>query len=119
MKRPRRGLPKVAVGALAVFGLALAMASHATILGVTGTSPTPTFNFTAMQGYISTPDGNTIYSWGYANQGAATMQLPGPTLIVNQGDTVTMLVNGQVVNAGDQASLAAGQAGDHTDNGVW
>ena len=103
MKRPSRGLPKVALGALAVLGMALAMASHATILGVTGTSPTPTFNFTAKQGYISTPDGNTIYSWGYANQGAATMQLPGPTLIVNQGDTVTITLKNSITIPGPPA----------------
>jgi len=53
------------------------------IEGLTGT----TFNLTASVGYISTPDGNSIYTWGY---GASTMQYPGPTLIVDEGDTVTV-----------------------------
>jgi FtsP/CotA-like multicopper oxidase with cupredoxin domain len=53
--------------------------------GVTG----PTFNLTAKDGYISTPDGNSLYCWGYAN-GDGLMQYPGPTLIVNQGQTVTV-----------------------------
>ncbi|MFZ5998474.1 MAG: multicopper oxidase domain-containing protein [Nitrospirota bacterium] len=59
--------------------------AFAAIQGVTGT----TFNLTAKADYISTPDGNSIYMWGYAlNNG--TMQYPGPTLIVNQGATVTV-----------------------------
>lgn len=57
----------------------------AAIDGITG----PTFNLTAKADYISTGDGNSIYNWGYAN-GTGVMQYPGPTLIVNQGDTVTV-----------------------------
>ena len=57
----------------------------AVIDGITG----PAFNLTARADYISTADGNSIYNWGYAN-GAGAMQYPGPTLIVNQGDTVTV-----------------------------
>lgn len=65
-----------------LFGGAQAFAA---IQGVTGT----TFNLTAKADYISTPDGNSIYMWGYAlNNG--TMQYPGPTLIVNQGAAVTV-----------------------------
>lgn len=61
---------------------------HAAVQGVTGTS----FTFTAKSGYISTPDGNSIYMWGYALNNS-TMQYPGPTLILNQGDTVTITLN--------------------------
>ena len=70
--------------------------------GVTGTALTPTFNLVAKDGRIMMGDGTTVYSWGYATydplmigclpQGCA--QYPGPTLIVNQGDFVTVnLVN--------------------------
>jgi FtsP/CotA-like multicopper oxidase with cupredoxin domain len=59
--------------------------SQATISGITG----PNFNFTAKPAHISTPDGNSILMWGYAN-GNGSMQYPGPTLIVNQGDTITI-----------------------------
>jgi len=98
-----KGMPKAGVAVLAVLLLALAVGAHATILGISGTSPTPTFNFTAKQGYISTPDGNMIYSWGYANSGAATMQLPGPTIIVNQGDTVTINLKNAITIPGPPA----------------
>jgi manganese oxidase len=57
----------------------------AVIDGITG----PVFNLTARADYISTGDGDSIYNWGYAN-GAGVMQYPGPTLIVNQGDTITV-----------------------------
>ncbi len=59
--------------------------AYAMIDGVAGN----TFNFTAKEGRISTVDGNSIYMWGYAN-GNGAMQYPGVTMIVNQGDTVTV-----------------------------
>lgn len=57
------------------------------IPGITG----PAFTLIAKADYISNPDGNTIYTWGYADGTAGgVMQYPGPTLIVNEGDTVTI-----------------------------
>lgn len=65
--------------------------SEAVIDGVTGT----TFNLAARQGYISTPDGNSILTWGYALDGGL-MQYPGPTMIVNQGDVVTVNLTSEI-----------------------
>src|SRR4030067_291288 len=59
-------------------------AAHGAIQGATGTS----FNLTAVAGHISTADGNSIYMWGYGLNGV--MQYPGPTLIVDQGASVTV-----------------------------
>lgn len=53
------------------------------------TSPSNSFTLTATSGYILTPDGNSIFMWGYAGASGA-FQLPGPTLCVNQGATVTV-----------------------------
>jgi manganese oxidase len=61
------------------------------IPGVTGTN----FNFTAKADYISTPDGNSILMWGYALNDER-MQYPGPTLIVNEGDTITISLNNRL-----------------------
>ena len=65
--------------------LAFGTGAHAAIDGLTGT----TFNLTAKAGYLSTAEGGSYLMWGYAN-GAAPMQFPGPTLIVNQGAVVTV-----------------------------
>jgi len=68
------------------YGLLLAsLSTQAEILGIQGSN----FQLTAKDGHISTPDNNSIYMWGYA-QGDGAMQYPGPTLIVNQGDSVTI-----------------------------
>lgn len=53
------------------------------------------FVLTAKPGYINTPDGNSIFMWGYA-LGSGDMQYPGPTLIVNQGDVITITLNNQL-----------------------
>jgi FtsP/CotA-like multicopper oxidase with cupredoxin domain len=49
-----------------------------------------TFNLVAADASLVTGDGNTIYAWGYADAASGIMQYPGPTLIVNQGDSVTV-----------------------------
>ena len=48
-----------------------------------------TITLTAGDGHISTADGNSLYFWGYG-LGTNAAQYPGTTLIVNQGDTVTV-----------------------------
>jgi Multicopper oxidase len=50
---------------------------------------TSSFVLTATTGYISTPDGNAIFMWGYAN-GNGSFQYPGPVLCANEGDNVTI-----------------------------
>lgn len=65
--------------------------AYGAIDGITG----PTFNLTAKTGYVSTADGGSYLMWGYAN-GTGEMQYPGPTLIVNQGDVVTVNLTNQL-----------------------
>src|SRR6202140_2623490 len=89
--------------------------------GITG----PTFNLTAQSAYITQPDGGMIYSWGYgcdplnppSGHAPATisaffcksMQVPGPTLIVTEGDPVTVnLTNGLPTSAGNTSILFPG-----------
>ena len=54
-----------------------AIPASAEIPGVTGTS----FTLTAKADRITTPDGNSIYFWGFA-AGSGRPQYPGPTLKV-------------------------------------
>lgn len=112
-------------GAITLFSLCTATA-QAAVPGITG----KTFNLTASADYISTPDGAMLYSWGYGcTDGGASesflpvstaaapypigkcplMQLPGPTMIVHQGDTVTVtLTNVLPVAAGNTSMLFPG-----------
>jgi len=104
------------VMAVALFFTATA---HAAAPGITG----PTFNLQASPAYITQPDGSMVYSWGYGCNGAPagfapatiqttfcpTMQLPGPTLIVTQGATVTVnLQNNLPASAGNTSILFPG-----------
>jgi FtsP/CotA-like multicopper oxidase with cupredoxin domain len=49
-----------------------------------------TINLWAKDGNWSTPDGNSIYFWGFSKGANENAQLPGPHIIVKQGDTVTV-----------------------------
>ena len=96
----------------------LVPAAFAAAPGITG----PTFNLTAQQAFLNQPDGEAVYSWGYGcngtpagfaptlpNQTCPTMQVPGPTLIVHEGDVVTVnLLNGLPNAAGNTSILFPG-----------
>jgi len=97
----------------------LAPTAHAAAPGITG----PTFSLTAQPAYLNQPDGSTVYSWGYgcngtpagyapaaiANPFCYSMQVPGPTLIVTEGQTVTVnLVNQLPTPAGNTSILFPG-----------
>ncbi len=83
--------------------------------GITG----PTFNLVASPAHISEPDGTFIYSWGYGCDGAPTgyapaaiagavcnaMQVPAPTLIVTQGQTVTVHLRNDLPTAAGATSI--------------
>ncbi len=99
--------------------LLFAAAAHAAAHGITG----PTFNLTAQPAYLNQPDGQMVYSWGYGCNGAPggfaptaisgascnSMQVPGPTLIVTEGQTVTVnLMNGLPTAAGNTSILFPG-----------
>src|SRR5437660_1838956 len=105
--------PMVAVALL------LTATAFAAAPGIKATS----FALTAQAAYITQPDGQMIYSWGYGCQGSPsgyapkaisstfcnTMQIPGPTLIVNEGDTVTVtLTNNLPASAGNTSILFSG-----------
>jgi manganese oxidase len=81
----------VSVAAILVLLYAGNVQAGARIDGISGTS----FTFTTGTGEISTPDGGSVHFWGYQDTtGTANPfgvpQYPGPTLILNQGDTVTI-----------------------------
>ncbi len=97
----------------------LGVMAHAAAPGITG----PSFSLTAQTAYLTQPDGQAVYSWGYGCNGdpagyapaaittgfCTNMQVPGPTLIVNEGDTVTVtLTNNLPAAAGNTSILFPG-----------
>jgi FtsP/CotA-like multicopper oxidase with cupredoxin domain len=110
--------------ALIVAVLLLTPAAYAAAPGITG----PAFNLVANPAFITQPDGSLVYSWGYGcsvapagfapnvsgsdltlNQNCQNMQIPGPTLIVTEGQTVTVnLTNGLPAAAGNTSILFPG-----------
>jgi FtsP/CotA-like multicopper oxidase with cupredoxin domain len=135
-RRPLTGLAgAIAVTALAC----AAGSASAAVPGITGTTSAPyggTIALQANQGYNSQPDGVQLYSWGYgcastftptflppsfttagvaqfcpgmSSYPASSIQLPGPTLIVTEGQTLTVtLTNNLPVAAGNTSIVFAG-----------
>ena len=65
--------------------------------GAGGVPGNPIFNLTTKTGYISLPDGNTAFMWGYSS-GFDGFQHPGPVLCVSAGDTVTVILHNTLVD---------------------
>ncbi len=93
----------------------LAAAAFPATPGITG----PTFNLDATDAHLNQPDGTAVYSWGYgcttapagflpsaiAGATCPTMQVPGPTLIVHQGDTVSVTLTNNLPTAAGNTSI--------------
>src|SRR6516164_4619115 len=102
----------------------LAAAAFGAAPGITG----PTFNLTAQPAFLNQPDGESIYSWGYGCNGAPTgfapqvagstdptgslpgsncptMQVPGPTMIVTEGASVSVTLTNNLPTAAGNTSI--------------
>lgn len=62
---------------------------------VCSSNSSATFTLSAQDGYINTPDNNYVYMWGFA-ENSNPFQYPGPVLCVNQGQTVTIVLNNKL-----------------------
>jgi FtsP/CotA-like multicopper oxidase with cupredoxin domain len=96
--------------------------------GGTLAAPTVSFQLVATEAFSSQPDGGSVYSWGYGCAGAkgtafggfvpqamtaisscGSMQIPGPTLVVTEGQQVTVTLTNQLpVAAGNTSILFPG-----------
>jgi hypothetical protein len=102
---------------VAAVALLLAASAHAAAPGIIGTS----FSLNAGPGYSSQPDGSLVYSWGYgcasgfsptytppafaAIGTCLSMQLPGPTLVVTEGQTFTVTLHNSLPAAAGNTSI--------------
>jgi hypothetical protein len=103
--------------------LSLAPAAFAAAPGMTSTAGAAgTFNLTAQDAYLNQPDGSAVYSWGYGCVAGSTptfvpkasftfapscntMQVPGPTMIVTEGQAVTINLTNNLPTAAGSTSL--------------
>lgn len=107
MRLTRRGAAAAAGSAVVLAGLLVlpgaGPARAATSEGLvcqTGTSRTgpTTFDLTARTGTVATPDGNSIFAWGYGLTSGG-FQLPGPNLCVSTGQEVTLVLHNSLPEA--------------------
>ncbi len=138
--------------AMAVPLLLGSVGAWSAVPGITGnatgsTAAAPTFALVAAPSRLTQPDGSALYSWGYgcasgssptfvpfapgasngANLGCPTMQVPGPTLIVKEGATVTVTLtnnlpsvagNTSILFPGFAVTASGGVAGTNTNEAV-
>jgi FtsP/CotA-like multicopper oxidase with cupredoxin domain len=96
--------------------MGLAATASAAVPGISGTA----FNLTAQPAALNQPDGEAIYSWGYgctnttgitflpaqiAGASCPTMQVPGPTLIVTEGQTISVTLTNKLPTAAGNTSI--------------
>src|SRR5215469_15355639 len=104
----------------------LSVTAFAAAPGITNTTGTAgNFALTAQAAFLNQPDGEAVYSWGYGCASAPptsafvpkaittgfcpTMQVPGPTLVVTEGQSVTVtLTNNLPASAGNTSILFPG-----------
>jgi FtsP/CotA-like multicopper oxidase with cupredoxin domain len=103
MRARRRPVAATAIATVLVVAAALTSPQHARAAAMSeglqcDTDARQTFSLTATDDYISTPDGNSIYSWSYANSSRG-FQLPGPTLCVTSGQPVTVVLHNSLPEA--------------------
>jgi hypothetical protein len=109
-----RPIPSMSRGTILgiIIAVGVVQPARAAVPGITG----PAFSLVASADYISQPDGAMIYSWGYGCDGAPsgfapfagncpTMQLPGPTMIVTEGDTVTVHLRNALPSGAGNTSI--------------
>ena len=101
--------------AAATIACGLAFTAQAAVPGISG----PNFKLQAAEGYISQPDGTNVYTWGYGcdedvsgrflpstiSGKCSSMQQPGPTLIVNAGQTVSVTLRNNLPKAAGNTSI--------------
>ena len=101
MKRQLLRLAPVPIVLAALLLLPTVAGAHSLIEGLTGTN----FAFTVKEGYVTSGDGISLYFWGLSPDPAAGPQYPAPTLILNQGDTITVTLRNALPVAAGRVSL--------------
>jgi hypothetical protein len=122
----KRCFPIVAAVFVAIFLLPLA--SDAVIDGIEVNNG-DTLAFTVLEDFISTPDGGSYLIWGYtdltnpadpvSNHNKGRAQYPGPTIIMNEGYTLSIELTNGLTSVNENVSMIfPGQTGVTATGGV-
>ena len=125
----RTVLSSIIVGPLLLLAALIAPATVAAadplVTPCTAVGTTVTCNLWAKTGTLALPGTSGVPIWGYSSTAGGAPSVPGPVLIVNQGDTVTVnlsntlprstaiLFGGQAMRP-DQTGVAPGGSGSYT-----
>jgi FtsP/CotA-like multicopper oxidase with cupredoxin domain len=148
-EQPGRLLSALALGLALILPVSMSQAAH-DIRGITGgtTAGQATFNLYAFPFNMNLPDGSSIHMWGFGDadaganathpdhptdptlpygDGYGLPQYPAPTLIVNQGDQVTINLTNpnpgvpqpvSIVVTGHKVTATETVPGDGNDGGL-
>ena len=95
----RHIIQPIAVAAVVLTAALLVLPAPPASAAVQGVPVTTgAITLTAKADYVTSADGGSIQLWGLTN-GAGRAQYPGPTLILDQGDTITVTLNNQLAEA--------------------
>ena len=100
--RRRVAIPSIVGLAVAIGGMWIGTTTASAAAPSSGlvcaTDTNNSFSLTAQSDYISTPDGNQVYMWGYG-LGNDSYQYPGPVLCVNSGAQLTIALKNTLPEA--------------------
>jgi FtsP/CotA-like multicopper oxidase with cupredoxin domain len=100
---PLRMLTSLLLIAMLISLLGVANIAHAATLPATTCAATGpgavTCELWAKTSTLTFPNGVTVPVWGFTDSAAGAAQIPGPALIVNQGDAVTVILHNDLTVA--------------------
>jgi manganese oxidase len=93
-----------------VVSLVVAAAAQAATAPLRGPSAQGrSFTLYVREGWVPLPDGSQVYVWGFTDDPNGPPQVPGPPIVVNEGDTVEVtLVNDRDPTASDRLPTGEG-----------
>ena len=99
MRTRRRVIAAIIAGAAVVSALVSPLPASAAppALGMVCAPGGPEFQLETATGSVATPDGNSVFMWGYKLEGGQ-FQMPGPVLCVHEGETVTIALTNNAIS---------------------
>jgi hypothetical protein len=96
MTMTHRTRPKAFTPVVLGVAVLLALTAGPAAAGIDGIEVTGTIDLYARSGYVTSADGASILVWGLSDSATGPTQYPAPTLIINQGDTITINVHNEL-----------------------